>query len=201
MTFDEFFKKKKISLVAFEKEQPALFSEFKVHFEQMGEKSFDHTKKYWFNRLRLRFPAPPEVKAEKVLIENPLAEQTINEALSETPVQTTPDVGFKPRFKPGVTKPVASAPETAKDETEKLIQSTEAAAPAPAVGFKPRFKAGVTKPVEPVPDTKPAQEAQKPKQNENLPVSPVGFKPRFKTGATKPADQSPEQRMEPKDEE
>src|SRR5271169_3087086 len=103
MLFDEFFKKKKINLATFEQGEPALFSEFKIHFEKMGEKSFDHTKKYWFNKLRLRFPAPPEVKVEKVAIENPLAEQTINETLSETPFPA--NVGFKPSFKAGATKP------------------------------------------------------------------------------------------------
>src|ERR1700744_956223 len=107
MTFEEFFQKKKISLVALEQGEPSLFSEFKIHFEQMGEKSFDHTKKYWFNKLRLRFPVPVEIKVEKVAIANPLAEQTINETLSEMP--TSANVGFKPRFKAGATKPVESA--------------------------------------------------------------------------------------------
>ena len=104
MLFDEFFKKKKINLQTFEQGEPALFSEFKIHFEQMGEKSFDHTKKYWFNKLRLRFPAPIEVKAEKVVIENQLAEQTITESLIESSTPA-PNVGFKPKFRAGVTKP------------------------------------------------------------------------------------------------
>ena len=38
MTFDEFFKKKRIDLAALEKGEPALFSEFKIHYEKMGEK-------------------------------------------------------------------------------------------------------------------------------------------------------------------
>src|ERR1700755_1501690 len=104
MTFEEFFKKKKISLVALEQGEPGLFSEFKIHYEQMGEKSFDHTKKYWFNKLRLRFPAPVEVKAEKVIIENRLAEQTITESLVESS-EPAPTIGFRPKFKAGVTKP------------------------------------------------------------------------------------------------
>ncbi len=56
MTFEEFFKKKRIDLVALEPAEPALFSEFKIHYDQMGEKSFDHTKKYWFNKIRRQFP-------------------------------------------------------------------------------------------------------------------------------------------------
>ncbi|MEO6852012.1 MAG: hypothetical protein ABI203_05375, partial [Mucilaginibacter sp.] len=116
MVFEEFFKKKKINLQTFGEGEPALFSEFKVHFEQMGEKSFDHTKKYWFNKLRLRFPAPPEVKVEKVVIENPLAEQTITESLIESSAPT-PTVGFKPKFKAGLTKPAELALEETKENT------------------------------------------------------------------------------------
>src|ERR1700712_4955034 len=113
MTFEEFFKKKRINLVALEQGEPALFSEFKIHFGQMGEKSFDHTKKYWFNKLRLRFPAPPEPKVEKVVMENPLAEQTVNETLSEKPDALPANAGFKPRFRAGMTNPAETAPDTA----------------------------------------------------------------------------------------
>lgn len=60
MTFEEFFHKKKIDLLALKQAEPALFEEFKNHYEQMGEKSFDHTKKYWFNKLRRGFPIPIE---------------------------------------------------------------------------------------------------------------------------------------------
>src|ERR1700743_3284464 len=102
MTFEEFFKKKRIDLVALEQGMQALFFEFREHFEQMGEKSFDHTKKYWFNKLRRQFPLPAEVKVEKVHIANPLAEQTITEALLEeglTPKPAATKPGFTPRFK------------------------------------------------------------------------------------------------------
>ena len=103
MTFEEFFKKKKISLVALEQGEPGLFSEFRIHFEKMGEKSFDHTKKYWFNKLRRRFPVPLEVKTEKAHIQNPLAEQTITESLTEP--GTPSKVGFTPKFRPVAPKP------------------------------------------------------------------------------------------------
>ena len=55
MTFEEFFAKKKIDLEALQKEQPDLFNEFKFHFEEMGEKSFDHSKKFWFNKMKTSF--------------------------------------------------------------------------------------------------------------------------------------------------
>ena len=176
MTFEEFFKKKKISLIALEQGEPALFSEFKVHFEKMGEKSFDHTKKYWFNKLRLRFPAPPEPKVEKVVIENTLAEQTITETLAEKPAEPAPKVGFTPRFKAGTTKPAETAAPEPRSEAEKSAE-TEKSAAAPA-GFKPRFKAGVTKPAEPAANTEPAPEPEKPAESEKAASAPVGFKPR-----------------------
>jgi hypothetical protein len=183
MLFDEFFKKKKINLQTFEQGEPALFSEFKIHFEQMGEKSFDHTKKYWFNKLRLRFPAPVEVKTEKVAMENQLAEQTITESLIESSTPA-PNVGFKPKFRAGVTKPTETTSEPKED--------TEPAAPPPNIGFKPKFRAGVTKPAE------PAQEQPKEETEPTSPPPNVGFKPRFKAGVTKPAETPPEQKEEPK---
>jgi hypothetical protein len=193
MDFEEFFRKKRIDLAALGKAEPALLSEFKTHFEQMGEKSFDHTKKYWFNKLRLIYHLAPEPKVEKVVIENRLAEQTITEALSET---TPPpaNAGFKPRFKPEMAKPA----ETPVTEAEKPAESVETPAPStPSVGFKPRFKAGLTRPAETsIPET------EKPAVSEDLktpPTAPIGFNPRFKAGITKPteAEQKEETRAEP----
>jgi hypothetical protein len=176
MDFEEFFRKKKIDLVAFGQGEPALFSEFKIHYDQMGEKSFDHTKKYWFNKLRLRFPAPPEVKVEKVMIENTLAEQTVTESLIESS-SPPPNIGFKPKFRAGVTKPAEEAPQPKE----------EATSPPPNVGFKPRFKAGVTKPAEEAPNTEPAAVHNKPAENteQTAPPATLGFKPKFKAGITK----------------
>jgi hypothetical protein len=183
MDFEEFFRKKKIDLAALEQGEPTLFSEFKIHFGQMGEKSFDHTKKYWFNKLRLRFPAPVEAKVERVVIENQLAEQTVNESLIESS-SPPPNIGFKPKFRAGVTKPV--------EETHQPKEDTEQpSTPPPNVGFKPRFKAGVTKSAEETPKTEPTPE--KPAENtEQTPPPPpnIGFKPRFKAGVTKSTDPS-----------
>ena len=196
MTFEEFFKKKKIDLTALQNGEPVLFAEFKDHYERMGEKSFDHTKKYWFNQLRHRFPAPVEAKVEKVHIENQLAEQTITEALTETAAPAS--VGFKPRFKAGiVNKPAEDKPgEAPPAPTEEKPAET----PTPAVGFKPRFKASmVSKSAEEKPTEEIPTEA---KSVEELPEAPqakpaVGFKPRFKAGVTnrpveeRPADVTP----------
>jgi len=182
MTFEEFFKKKRIDLAALQLGEPALFSEFKIHYEQMGEKSFDYTKKYWFNKVRRQYNLPPEVKTEKPKIENQLAEQTINESLSEMTVPM-PKVGFTPRFK-------AAAPPKPAGETQEEKKEEAPIATPPKVGFTPRFKAGVTKPVEAPSKEKKTEEApieDKPK---------VGFTPRFKAGVTKPAETSVEEKKE-----
>ena len=191
MSFEEFFKKKKINLQTLEQGEPGLFFEFKNHFEQMGEKSFDHTKKYWFNKLRLRFPAPVEAKFEKVVIENQLAEQTITESMVESSAPL-PATGFKPRFKAGATKPVEQTSEEKKEEAAT-------GQPAPSIGFKPRFKSGTTKPSDsPAEEKKEELPAEQLTQNEQPAATPVvGFKPKFKAGVTKSAEPF----IEPKKEE
>ena len=164
--------------------EPALFAEFKNHYEQMGEKSFDHTKKYWFNQLRLKYPAPAEIKVEKIHIENQLAEQTINEALSEASAPTAA-TGFKPRFKAVMAaKPAEELPVAPE---EKPAEWTEV---APTVGFKPRFRAAlVTEPTE----EKPADPEVKKEEAVELPPAEeapksVGFKPRFNAAKMKPKE-------------
>jgi hypothetical protein len=209
MTFEEFFKKKKIDLAAFEKGNPAMLFEFKNHFEQMGEKSFDHTKKYWFNKLRLQYHLAPEIKTEKVKMENPLAEQTVTDSLAEStlleprlaatskfqgapiperaatentdgaPAEAKPATGFTPRFKAGATKPAQPAPLAEENRPEEVPATDK-----PKVGFTPRFKAGVTKPADDV--SAPSPEESKTEE----PAKPnVGFTPRFKAGITKLADE------------
>jgi hypothetical protein len=176
MLFEEFFKKKKINLAALQQDDERLFSEFKDHYEQMGEKSFDHTKKYWFNKLRRRYPLPVEPKVEKFKAENQIAEQTVTDTLTEPstrdqapdldksdlneekkPAAPAPKLGFKPKFKSASPVPPATAEEapindTAKDED---IPAEAPITPAPKTGFKPRFKAGLT-------NTTPAQEIPQP---------------------------------------
>jgi len=185
MTFEEFFKKKKIDLSQLQSSEPALFAEFKSHYNQMGEKSFDHTKKYWFNQLRRRFVPPVEVKAEKVIIENPIAEQTITESLTEP---AAPSTGFKPRFKAAtVAKPTEEKPVEEPKVEEAKAEPAEAT--KPAAGFKPRFKAAmVSKPVEEATTEEPKAEEVKPEEPEP-PKPTVGFKPRFKASmVSKPAE-------------
>jgi hypothetical protein len=220
MTFEEFFKKKKINLETLNQGDPGLLAEFKEHYEAMGEKSFDHTKKFWFNKLRRVYPLPPEVKTEKLRMENRLAEQTITEMLSEPAVHTakareqvpatepaekavTP-AGFKPRFKPGMPKPAELKEETAQPAEQREPATTAESTPstaenAPKIGFKPRFKAGVTKPAEPAANEKAEEKSIEPTPEAEQPTAtPVeapkmGFKPRFKAGVTKPAQPTSEE--------
>lgn len=171
MEFEEFFKKKRIDLDALQKVEPALFSEFKTHFGLMGEKSFDHTKKYWFNKLRLQFPAPAEIKTEKVKIDNPLAEQTITESLIEE-TATPPKLGFVPKFK-------ANTPTAAATDTPADVKPEEqpAATPAPKLGFTPKFKAA--SPPKPAATDTPA-EAKPGETPAPAPAPKLGFTPKFK---------------------
>ena len=175
MTFEEFFKKKRIDLDALQKAEAVLFSEFKTHYHEMGEKSFDHTKKYWFNKLRREFPLAVEPKLEKVKIDNPLAEQTITESLDEQ--IAAPKTGFVPRFRAtNVAKPAV------EPSAENKAEETPATPPpAPKPGFTPRFKAAnVPKPAaEPeakAPDT--LAETPAPAPPENTEAKPA-YKPRF----------------------
>ena len=86
-----FFLKKKIDLELFRQGDPNLFDEFASHYEVMSEKSFDHTKKYWFNNLRHIYPLS-EVKeaALKQAVKGvPTGEKPENETVTST-VTTTP---------------------------------------------------------------------------------------------------------------
>lgn len=56
MTFEDFFAKKKIDLKAISAKEKSLYLEMESHFLQMGEKSFDYSKKFLFNILRHRYP-------------------------------------------------------------------------------------------------------------------------------------------------
>jgi len=210
MTFEEFFKKKKIDLVALEEGNAGLFSEFKTHFEQMGDKSFDHSKKYWFNKLRRQYPLAPEVKVEKPATPMPSAESTPSETLTETVTPPpAPKMGFVPKFRAGnMPKPTASpeerkddpvitAPETEQTPPENLTE-TAATQPVAKMGFVPKFRAGSM----PKPATTPDEKKEEPstpavtedtdteKPAESTEVKPA-YKPRFnmKSMPPKPSEE------------
>ena len=154
MTFEEFFTKKKIDLVQLEKAEPTLYNEFKTHFASMGEKSFDHTKKFWFNKLRRLYHLTPPEKAI-TQIETAIASQA--ESLSSPTIEQKP--AFKPRFKS------ANIP-----KAESSSEEQPATAPAPKPAFKPRnipVKSAETK----------TEETQEP-TTESAPVAKPAFRPR-----------------------
>ncbi|MEJ6982138.1 hypothetical protein WG906_16835 [Pedobacter sp. P351] len=152
MTFEEFFTKKRIDLVQLEKAEPVLYSEFKSHFAAMGEKSFDHTKKFWFNKLRgLYHLAHPEKAIPKV--EEAIAAQA--EPLSSPTIEQRP---FTPRFK--------SANISKTEPSEEALETKPAAKPA----FRSRNI--------PVKESEEGQNA--PQENsENIPpITKPAFRPR-----------------------
>ena len=174
MTFEQFFLKKKIDLIALQATKPDLFLEFKAHYAQMGEKSFDHTKKYWFNQLRLshKLSEEEEIKLKEEL--NPVKEivpqqEAKQEQVIETPIIKAP--GFKPRFK------AAIATNIPDEVILEPVPAVEVSKPSP--GFKPRFKAATTiVKQEELETAKPAEEIAAEIKK------PAGFKPRFKAGNT-----------------
>ncbi|HWV71745.1 MAG TPA: hypothetical protein VN040_08525, partial [Pseudosphingobacterium sp.] len=72
-------------------------------------------------------------------------------------LQETKPLGFKPRFKAGITNKKASDEDLQKKsetvapaaENTRSAEEKEAQTPQKPMGFKPRFKAGVTKKVTP----------------------------------------------------
>ncbi|WP_423148514.1 hypothetical protein [Rubrolithibacter danxiaensis] len=187
MTFEDFFIKKKIDLAELRKAEPALYSEFKTHFEKMGEKSFDHTKKFWFNKLRRTYHLKEAPKPEKEVIvktkiasqAEPLSSPTIDQKPSETPVVTPATLSeesrkqtegvkasIKPKFTPRNITAKPKAPAEGEGTTEE-VNKEEATKP---VAFKPRFNAKNIKPKEELQPENSSEQAEQPKP---------AFKPRF----------------------
>ena len=153
MTFEEFFKKKKIDLDQLKSANPALFAEFEIHYAAMGEKSFDHTKKYWFNDLRRKYHIAEEAKPEKLAVavtEVQPATQTATPVAEQTATPPAAKLGFKPKFK-SATPSAATENATPATLEEDAPQPAPESVAAPKLGFKPKFKAGMTKPVEDTP--------------------------------------------------
>ena len=180
MTFEEFFIKKKIDLKALKAADEPLFEEFKAHYSAMGEKSFDHSKKFWFNKLRKSF----HLAEEETVIAKPVEKQVTPDSSSETSsIPTAKPAGFKPRFKAPSAAVKDEAQATSKQEIADSAESTPDSIPT---GFKPRFKAGVTKAPDAAAST-PASEETTDEATTAAP-KPTGFKPRFRAGVTKAPD-------------
>jgi hypothetical protein len=192
MTFEEFFIKKKIDLKALQAADGPLFEEFKAHYSAMGEKSFDHSKKFWFNKLRKSF----HLAEEETIIAKPIVKQVITDTASETSsIHTAKPAGFKPRFKAPPTAVEDEIKATSKKEITDSAESTPDSIPT---GFKPRFKAGVTKAPDAAASTSASEETTD--ETTNSAPKPTGFKPRFKAGVTKTETSEQAQLPDTKDE-
>ncbi len=206
LTFTEFFTKKKIDIIALQKSRPDLYQEFDRDYALMGEKSFDHSKKFWFNRLRkeylleeIEIPAEEKKEGVKPDVTSSAKVESKSPEVSDPGNTTAKPAGFKPRFKATSIKKPAEI-ETPKKEEENPPVAAEKSTedekkPVKPAGFKPRFKASnlpkpaVTetpkieestdsvKPEEPIVEVSPSEE---PTVEEKKAVKPAGFKPRFK---------------------
>jgi hypothetical protein len=194
MTFEDFFTKKRIDLLQLQEAEPLLYKEFKRHFELMGEKSFDHTKKFWFNRLRKSFHLKEEVSISKPLPGPSSTEEHKTIAPEETHQAAKP-TGFKPRFKAAKSQEsngdkASEKEEKASDERTVVPESTS----QKPVGFKPRFKPGKSSSEETESPLKGIEQNDTPSEPKSPTDEPAsvnkssGFKPRFKAGVTKGAD-------------
>jgi hypothetical protein len=181
MTFEEFLIKKKIDPVQLKNTEQALFSEFNSHFNEMGEKSFDYSKKFWFNKLRRANPLKEIPKPETITTASPIS--SINLAAKTPPSKedqiqkeevggeiTNPKPAFKPRFKANI---IATSQEPHIDSVSSIpAETVDPEKPKPA--YKPRFKATI--PVTEEPNVE--------NNTEDIPEQIIqpkpAYKPRFK---------------------
>jgi len=176
MTFEEFLIKKKIDPVQLQDADQDFFDEFKSHFNQMGEKSFDHSKKFWFNKLRRANPLIEVVKiAVAEVLEAPsfeIRKAPLAEALEGKPT-------FKPRFKANIS---ASKTEVKNNPIEETANpAPEASKPTNITNtpYKPRFKA-------PPKSADELQDNDLETDNQKKIVDPKpAYRPRFTAGIVK----------------
>lgn len=181
MTFEEFFIKKKIDLDQLKLSEPGLYEEFRFDYAQMGEKSFDHTKKFWFNKLRkiyhLKPDQKPELKKPKI---NALASQAVplsSPAIDEKPV-------YSPRFKPRLTPLSTETDVPEAQNSSALASQSENPLDISKPAYKPRFKAAAIKKEPEQPDNIEEADSAEVKGNPAPEVKPA-YKPRFKAAAIK----------------
>lgn len=183
MTFEEFIAKKKIDLARFQTAEPGLFSEFQSHYSQMGEKSFDHSKKFLFNKLRRTYHLKEEPKP--AVVSQPVE---INEIASQAEPLLSPTIEatvYTPRFRAGGTAKPAQNNEAS--DSEKTVK--------PA--YTPRFKATPPKSQEKIIESEDSQTSDLRLQTSDptpLEKPKPTYVPRFKAPATKPAEEAKEEK-------
>lgn len=189
LTFEEFFFKKKIDIAQFKIAEPALFAEFGKHYPLMGEKSFDHTKKYWFNNLRRAYPLQQKPKPHAVQAE--AISQMAIQGIAVAAAQNLNEAIERPKFKednlPDLVEENVPEQDVSLAEIEKTIIEDKPEFDIPKPAFKPRFNAkNIKKPevavepenknLEPSTEPKPATENTQPATE---PTTKPAFKPRF----------------------
>lgn len=154
MTFEEFLIKKKIDPVQLKNTEQALFSEFNSHFDEMGEKSFDHSKKFWFNKIRRANPLKEVPKPESITISTPISipdlpvsipatnENQIKEDAVDGKIPT-PKPAFKPRFKANIIATIQEQPTDPGSSIAAETVETAADTEKPKPAYKPRFKTAI----------------------------------------------------------
>jgi len=181
LTFEEFFKKKSINLQQLQQAEPVLFAEFSRDYPLMGEKSFDYTKKYWFNNLRRTYPLATEVKAHAVKAED-ISEMAI-QGIAVAAAQNLDQMLERPKFKEDNLSELVEKNVPEQDvslaEAEKTIIETKAEIPVTKPAFKPRFNPKTTN--KPETEIKAEPETENPQTTINPQTEPAkpAFKPRF----------------------
>ncbi|MGI4750530.1 MAG: hypothetical protein ACRYFB_07850 [Janthinobacterium lividum] len=174
LTFEEFFQKKKINLAQLKITEPGLFAEFSQHYPLMGEKSFDHTKKYHFNYLRRTYPLSIIIKPHPVQAEDisNMAVQGIAVAAAQN-LDTDND---RPKFKEDNLVQLSEQNIPEKDislaEAEQVIRETG----LETTVFKPRFNPKMAPKTTEEPITESINEKAEPIIE---PFAKPAFKPRF----------------------
>lgn len=195
MTFEEFLEKKKIDRIKFRESDLQFYEEFLMLYQQMGPKSFDHSKKFLFNKLRrlYGFQSPGstassieinQVAAQALPLISPTIEPSRNEAGSPA-ASTNPEVvpppntpAYKPRFK------APAVPNKTEIDNKPAEQGKKPT-------YIPRFKAGSNLEKSDPAITTPSSATDitkvpgSPDVNDP-PISPLPFRPRFRSGGTKP---------------
>ena len=148
----------------------------------MGEKSFDHSKKFWFNKLRRAYPLPEEVKI-------PVAEvKTLAEVLEAPTLEThkapvaealEAKPAFKPRFKANITASKTEVKNNQVEETATPVPEASKPTETEKPSYKPRFKAPAK-----LADEFQDKESGIDTQKETVDPKPA-YRPRFKAGVVK----------------
>jgi len=161
----------------------------------MGEKSFDHSKKFWFNKLRRTYHLKEEIKIVEtpVIVQEKLSSEPLNQEkpmyksrfiaaktqqtdLITQETESNSPTKYIPRFKAVVN----TSEQNLAAEIDKSVELEEKVIPV----YKPKFKSKIAE----------IEEKQSEIQGESTPDlnsnHKSAYKPRFKPGITKKGAES-----------